>query len=171
MGTLFPLEKWESSAAVLFLISKPFSSLLSAQAVQSAPVGLATTTIAAASAASSVLSSTSTLNLIMASTKAKVGLAAVLAASVATPLVLQHQAYTRLRDENSRLRGELAVLPTTQATSPDRAEFERLRGEHLELIQLRGQVAQLRRQVADQTRTAPSPAGKGRDQTDNTSLE
>src|SRR5206468_12653300 len=76
------------------------AGLLSAQAVQSAPVGLATA-ITAASAANTILPATSTLQIVMTSTKAKIGLAAVLAASVTTPLVLQHPKRTRARRRNS----------------------------------------------------------------------
>jgi len=60
------------------------TALLSAQAVPSAPVGLAASAIATVSAASAILPAT-TLQIIMASTKLKIGLATVLAASVTTP--------------------------------------------------------------------------------------
>src|SRR5262245_31383033 len=82
------------------------AALVSTHAVQSAPVGLAATAIAAANAASVAVPTTSTLQIIMASTKLKIGLAAVLAASVTTPLVLQHEANSRLRDEVGRLQAE-----------------------------------------------------------------
>jgi RNA polymerase sigma factor (sigma-70 family) len=122
--------------------------LLSTQAVQSAPVGLAASAINTVSATSAILPATSTLQIIMASTKAKIGLAVVLAASVTTPLVLQHQTNSRLRDEIARLRAEPAP-PPVQAARSDTAELERLRGEQDELMRLRGQVTQLRQQVAN----------------------
>jgi RNA polymerase sigma factor (sigma-70 family) len=123
--------------------------LLSTQAVQSAPVGLAASAITAVSATSAILPATSTLQIIMASTNAKIGLAVVLAASVTTPLVLQHQTNSRLRDEIARLRAEPAPPPRVQAAPSDTAELERLRREHEELLRLRGQVALLRQQAAN----------------------
>ncbi len=129
------------------------AALLPTQAVQSAPVGLAATAIAATSAASTAFPATSTLQIVMASTKAKIGitaLTAVLAVSVTTPLVLQHQTNSRLRDEITRLQDELAVPPLTQNPSSDASELEHLRGEHTELLRLRGQVTQLRQQLANQ---------------------
>src|SRR5262245_34320707 len=71
------------------------SVLLSTHAVQSAPVGLAGSAIATASAsaltATTLLPATSTTQFIMASTTAKLGLTALLVVGVTTPLVLQHQ--------------------------------------------------------------------------------
>jgi hypothetical protein len=125
------------------------AAVLSAQAVQSAPVGLAAAAITAVSAVSGVLQATSTFQIVMASTKAKIGLAAVLAASVTTPLLIQHQTNSRLRDEIARLRGDLAVSPPVQAPSSDASELERLRKEHEELMRLRGQVTQLHQQPAN----------------------
>ena len=104
------------------------AALLSAQAVQSAPAGLAATAITAASAANTIFPAASTLQIVMTSTKAKIGLAAVLAASVTTPLVLQHQTNARLRGEIARLRAEPAVPPPAQTLSSDTSELERLRG-------------------------------------------
>ena len=127
-------------------------ALLSTQAVQSAPVGLAATSIAAASAVSTVLPTTSALQIFMVSTKAKIGLAAVVAASVTTPLVLQHQANARLQDENSRLRAELATPRATQSAPSNTPEPEALRNEREELLRLRGQVTQLRQQLASQSK-------------------
>jgi hypothetical protein len=72
-----------------------------------------------------------------------------------------------LQNENSLLRAGLAAPPAAQATDTDGSELERLRGEHRELIQLRGQVAQLRRQVADQPKASANPTGKGRDRADD----
>jgi hypothetical protein len=123
------------------------TALLSTQAVQSAPVGLAASAIAAVSAATSILPASSTLPIIMASTKAKIGLAAVLAVGVTTPLVLQYQTNNRLRAEIARLRAEPAPQPV-QTSPVDAAELERLRSEHNELLRLRGQLAQLRQPVA-----------------------
>ncbi|MBI4659303.1 MAG: hypothetical protein HY735_10720 [Verrucomicrobia bacterium] len=103
----------------------------------------------------------------MASTKTKIGLAAVFAAGVTTPLVLQHQANTRLRGENARLRAELAVPPPVQPVPSETAELERLRREHEELLRLRGQVTQLRQQLAKQPKAPTNAVGEGRNKADD----
>ncbi|MCI0747067.1 MAG: sigma-70 family RNA polymerase sigma factor [Verrucomicrobia subdivision 3 bacterium] len=136
------------------------AALLSAQALHSAPVGLAASAITTASAAA-VLPAASTLQILMASTKVKIGLAAVAAASITTPLVLQHQTNSRLRDEIARLRIELATPPPAQAS--DTSELERLRAEHEELLRLRGQVTQLRQQLARQPKAPTKVISGGRD--------
>src|SRR5262245_33894521 len=59
------------------------TALLFAKAVQSAPLGLAASAIAAVNAASAIIPTTSTLQIIMASTKLKIGLAALLIGGVA----------------------------------------------------------------------------------------
>ncbi len=144
------------------------AGFLSIQAVQSAPVGLTGSVIAAAGTAGAVLPVTSTLGFIMASTKIKIGLAAVLVAGVSTPLVIQHQKNARLLDEVAALRRQSAELERLReenqrlaALNVDAAEPERQ--EHLELMRLRGQVGMLRdelRQVKLANPTSPesSPA-------------
>jgi RNA polymerase sigma factor (sigma-70 family) len=143
------------------------AALVSTHAVQSAPVGLAATAIAAANAASTVLPATSTLQIIMASTKAKIGLAAVVAASVTTPLVLQHQTNSRLRDEIARLQAERGAPPPIQAASVDASELERLRGEQRELMRLRGEVTQLRQQLVNQPKPPTNAITQGRNNADD----
>ena len=143
------------------------AALLSTQAVQSAPMGLAATAITAASAANTIFPATSTLQIVMTSTKAKIGLAAVLAASVTTPLVLQHQTNTRLRGEIARLRAELAPPAPAQTISSDTSELERLRGEREELLRLRGQVTQLRQQVANQQKAPTNTVIEERNKPDD----
>src|SRR5262249_38338644 len=123
--------------------------LLSTQAVQSAPAGLAASAIAAAGAAGTILPATSTLQIIMASTKAKIGLAALLAAGVTTPLVLQYQANSRLTNqlallrqkgpELDRLREEVERLKAEARSSSEQRERERT-----ELARLRGELTALK---------------------------
>lgn len=124
------------------------AALISTHAVQSAPAGLAASAITAASAASAAFPAASTLQILMASTKAKLSVAAFLAASVTTPLVLQYQANARLREQVTQLRAERAAPPPAQpaAVTSDASELEHLRNEHAELLRLRGQVTQLRQQ-------------------------
>src|SRR5215471_11465803 len=130
------------------------AALLSAHAVQSAPAGLAATAITAVNAASAAFPATSTLQILMASTKAKLSLAALLAASVTTPLVLQYQANARLREQVAQLRAERAT-PARQpgAAVSDASELDLLHNEHTELLRLRGQVTQLRQQLANRLKT------------------
>jgi RNA polymerase sigma factor (sigma-70 family) len=128
------------------------AALISTHAVQSAPAGLAATAITAASAASAAFPTASTLQILMASTKLKLSVAALLAASITTPLVLQYQANARLREQISLLRAGQAAPPPAQpaALASDPAELERLRNEHTEALRLRDQVTQLRQQLAGQ---------------------
>lgn len=127
------------------------ASLISIQAIQSAPVGLAASVIAAAGTAGTVIPVTSTIGFIMASTKIKLGLAAVLVASISTPLVIQHQTNGRLLGEIAALRQQSAELERLReenqrlaALNVDAGEAERRRQEHAELMRLRGEVASLR---------------------------
>jgi hypothetical protein len=132
------------------------TAMLAGQAVSAAPAGLAAT--ATSAVLSSAIASTSTLGLLqfMASAKLKLGLAALVVAGVATPLVLQQHGMDQLRVENSGLRAQLAAFPTAprenQATDNfDPDEVSRLRGEHAELMRLRGEVSLLRRQTGELT--------------------
>ncbi len=124
------------------------AAILSAEALKAAPAGLAVAAIAAANGLAS-LTITSTIQLIMASTQAKIGIAALVAASVTTPIVLQHLA-------NQRLKEEVAVLrQQTAETEKLREDGERLRAEaqssesqrakeQTELARLRGELAVLK---------------------------
>ena len=134
--------------------------LLTTYAVQSAPAGLAAAAITAASGASAAFPATSTIQILMASTKAKVSVAALLAVSVTTPLVLQYQANARLREQVASLRAERPAPPPAQPAMAvtDADELERLRGEHNELLRLRSQVAQLHQQPASQPKAASKEA-------------
>jgi len=149
--------------------------LLSSQAVQSAPAGLAASALAAAGTVAPVLSATSTLGIIMASTKAKIGLGAVLAASViTTPLVLQHQHIARQRDEIAfleqqipeldRLREEVKELTAidranAEQAERDRAELARLRAESIALKTRAMEAAQSQSAVTKPASTEPPLMG------------
>ena len=143
------------------------AALLSTHAVQSAPAGLAATAITVASAASASFPAASTFQILMTSTKAKLSVAALLAVSVTTPLVFQYQDNARLREQVARLRVERAAPPPAQPAAPDSdaSELERLRNEHNELLRLRGQVTQLRQQLAGQPKIdSPEAIHKPTDQ-------
>jgi RNA polymerase sigma factor (sigma-70 family) len=86
------------------------ASVISANAVQIAPAGLAATL----TSASLVAAETGTLTLLklMTMTKLKLGLSALVVAGAATTLVVQHQTQTKLREEYQSLRQQMAKLQT-----------------------------------------------------------
>jgi type II secretory pathway pseudopilin PulG len=107
----------------------------------------------------------------MAATKLKVGLAGViiLAASVVTPLLIQHQAQARLREQEEALRqqaAQLARLREENAALSNRAEAARSLSappdEHLrEVLRLRGEITRLRAE-AQKLQPAKTPAPMSR---------
>src|SRR5688572_28219962 len=127
------------------------SALLAVHAVQAAPVGLATTLSSASLAASASASGMAlTFLTLMSMTKLKVGLAsAIVIAGVATPLVLQHQSAARVREENNALRSQLQALaaPSIDTATPASADQSLDSEQHRELLRLRGEVGQLRKQT------------------------
>ena len=127
------------------------SALLAAHAVQAAPVGL-TATLASTSFAATVSAGGTALTLLklMTMTKLKTGLAgAVVIAAVSTPLVMQYQSAARLREENNVLRSQLQTVatPLTAAATPVIADQPDDNEQYRELLRLRGEVGQLRRQT------------------------
>ena len=86
------------------------ASVISANAVQIAPAGLATTLTSASLAAAGT--GTLTLLKLMTMTKLKLGLSALVVAGATTALVVQHQAQIKLREENQSLRQQMAKLQT-----------------------------------------------------------
>jgi hypothetical protein len=105
------------------------ANLLSVQAIQSAPVGLAASVIAAAGTAETITTATSTIGFIMASTKIKIGLAAALVAAFSIPLVIQHQTNTRLLGEIAALRQQGTELARLRDESRLTAEAQPLAGQ------------------------------------------
>ena len=147
------------------------STLLSLNAVQAAPVGLAAAlaTASLASAAAGTGAAVSLLEL-MAMTKGQLGaVGAIIAASVLTPLVIQHQAQGKLREtdalvqqENNRLaelsaaNQVLSNLLATTGGSPTASNEQ-----SSELLRLRGQVARLRKDVQELGQMkAPAPKSR-----------
>jgi RNA polymerase sigma factor (sigma-70 family) len=129
---------------------------ISTNAVQAAPVSLATTisTIAIASTACSGVT-TLTILKIMSMTKLKVGIiTALVAAGITIPLVVQHQAQTKLNAANEALRrqteraDQLAAENEELAKGATRASAPTANsnGPSLELLKLRGEVGRLRRE-------------------------
>jgi RNA polymerase sigma factor (sigma-70 family) len=129
------------------------ATVLSANAVQIAPAGLAAT-LTSASLAGAAAGTGTTLSLLkfMATTKLKAGLvgAAVLVAT--TTSLVQHRSLRQLESENTALREQTAHRlneqnARLQKLKIDEDELERLRGEHSELMRLRGEVTGLRRET------------------------
>jgi len=132
------------------------SVLLCANAVQTAPVGLAAAISSAAALSGTTIAATATASKAIAMTTLQKTLITltIVVAGVATPTVIQHRAQVKLRAENQSLRQQVEQL--TQLT----AENERLSngvaeskhdappqsGPPRELLRLRGEVGSLRRQ-------------------------
>jgi hypothetical protein len=153
------------------------SVALTAKALTPAPASLAGTLATTALSAATV-TTTSTLLPLMASMKLKLGLAAVVAAAVGTPLVLQHNENARLRSENGNLKLQTAELEQLRrenaelaSSRADANELVRLRAQQSELMRLRGEVGALREQARKLSpgtaktspttaKTSPEPEGK-----------
>jgi type II secretory pathway component GspD/PulD (secretin)/cell division protein FtsL len=88
---------------------------------------------------------------IMTMTKLKLGISALVVAGAAATLVIQHQAQTKLREENQSLRQQMDQLQTDNENLSSRltaaGDSKSLSGEQLnELLKLRGEVTRLRYQ-------------------------
>jgi RNA polymerase sigma factor (sigma-70 family) len=144
--------------------------ILGANTVAAAPVGMAAS-IAGAAIASTAVSTGGTLTIlkIMAMSKLKVGLlGAVVVAGVATPLVIQNHSQSKLRAENQELRQQNTQL--SEQMTPLSAENARLsnliaqateyqlgqQSQSNELLKLRGEVARLRQDARESSRSKAS---------------
>jgi RNA polymerase sigma factor (sigma-70 family) len=138
---------------------------LTHQAVVAAPFGLATSIATGTLAAAGTSGAVSIFNLILMS-KAKTALiGSVLAASLATPIVIQYQTNTRLKAQLDELRAQAAAAPPAQqpvAELNDTAELERLRRENAELLRLRAKVTALRQQVTPSTKGQKDADARGK---------
>jgi RNA polymerase sigma factor (sigma-70 family) len=109
------LEKLHSllRARGVTLSAAALGTVLSAQAVTGAPAGLAMATASAALSSATVGTGTLLGFLkLMATTKLKLSLLTLAMAGAATTLLIQHQAQVGQRDENNRLRLQIAQLRT-----------------------------------------------------------
>jgi FtsZ-binding cell division protein ZapB len=161
------------------------ASALTAEAVVAAPAGLAisvtTTALAGAATVGTGLGLTTIKTIAM--TKLQVGAVGVLLiAGMATPLLLQHQSLSRLREENNRLREETqSWQQKTSQMAQLAAENQRLSNLHAhagsaqslkpdqfgELLRLRGEATRLRANAQAEAKAAnpmvemlKSPEGK-----------
>jgi RNA polymerase sigma factor (sigma-70 family) len=127
------------------------ASVISANAVQIAPAGLAAT-LTNASLAATGTGTTLTLLKLMTMTKLKLGLSALVVASAATALVVQHQTQSELRDDNQSLRQQITQLRLDNQSLSNRllavGETKSLTDEQYdELLRLRGEVGVLCRET------------------------
>ena len=135
----------------LALSTAALASVLGTHGVGAVPAGLATAVTGGAMAVALVPSFSLTIGTLIFMQKLKaVTLGVVIAAGIATPLLLQQQSIHRLRaevaalqDAAGRLRAQASnSAPVALAT----AEEDRLKNEHAELLRLRGEAARLRAQ-------------------------
>jgi len=146
--------------------------LLSANAVQAAPVGLAVTISTAAALAGTTIAAAATATTVktiaMTATQ-KLLVAAIVVASVITPVLVQHHARTKLAEQDLALQRQAGRLAELQK------ENERLAnllaeenssrslpgGQFNELLRLRGLVGRLDRDVQELTRLMASGPATG----------
>jgi gamma-glutamyl phosphate reductase len=90
--------------------------------------------------------------------KTKIAIACIIAAAVAVPTMIQQKTVSQLREQNVALQQQLVQLNTTvedtgrlTAAPVDVRQLERQNNEHAELLQLRGEVGRLRKQLATQS--------------------
>jgi RNA polymerase sigma factor (sigma-70 family) len=127
--------------------------LISANAVQAAPVGLALTIANASLAAAGT---TLTFMKIATATKLKLALGAIVVAGAVTAFVVQQQNQTKLRGENESLQQQIAQLQADNAGLSNRiatiGEANQLPAAQFdELLKLRGETGVLRRQLDEAT--------------------
>jgi len=125
------------------------ASVISANAVQIAPAGLAATLTSASLAGAGT--GTLTFLKLMTMTKLKLGISALVVASATTALVVQHQAQIKLREENQSLRQQLNQLQTDNENLSKQVaaagHSQSLSDEQLnELLRLRAEASVRRRQ-------------------------
>jgi RNA polymerase sigma factor (sigma-70 family) len=127
-----------------------FASVISANAIQTAPVNLAATLTTASIAAAGT--GTFTLLKIMTATKLKLAFSAIVFAGAATAFVVQQQTQSKLRGENELLQQQIAQLQTDNENVSNRlakiGDAKKLSDDQFnELLKLRGEVGVLREQM------------------------
>ena len=154
------------------LTAVTLGTVLIAESVTAAPLGLAATvtTMALAGAATAGAGATWSLIKFMSVAKVQWGIVGLLAVTAVSIPVLQHQSVKRLRQENDTLRQENGVLrfktedmakfraqnPGLKIIQMDSNELARLRKEQSDLLRLRGEVTTLRNKT-NELAAAASP--------------
>jgi type II secretory pathway pseudopilin PulG len=140
------------------LTSAALASVLAAQAVMAAPTGLTVGVTAASLTATTPSTTTLTLLKFMAGTKLNTAIVSlILVAGVLAPLMVQHNAQARLRDQRETLRQQTDQLAGLQnenerlasllsGTQTSRALPD---GQFNEVLRLRGEVGQLQATLRD----------------------
>jgi RNA polymerase sigma factor (sigma-70 family) len=123
--------------------------VLAQQAVIAAPTGLGTAITATSLAIATTTGSLSIVNLITLMKTKTIVLGILVVAGAGTSFVLQHQTNAQLQEQIAGLRAQLAQAPSVQPSNEaiDKSELEQLRRDNAELVRLRGEVTDLRRQV------------------------
>lgn len=152
------------------------ASAISANAVQVAPAGLATTLVMISVAAGGTGTAFTFLKF-MTATHIKLGLSALVVAGAAAALVVQHQTQTRLANGNESLRQQITQLETDNQSLSNRLaavghanaltdeqmnELLRLRGEIGLLRQQTNELGKLQRKLDDLQQSLQQPAGQQR---------
>lgn len=143
--------------------SAVLSGLIAANAISSAPAGLAAAiTAPALLSAASVSAVPQVLSLLnfMTATKAKVAIAAIALMGTTTGWIVAERNSTNLKSEIVRLRAAAPPSPTEaaldrQGESVDPDELARLRAQQSELMRLRAEVTELRKQARERAATPP----------------
>jgi hypothetical protein len=139
----------------IVLSGAALATVMGSDAITAAPTGLAVTVTSAALASEAAATGGIGLAILNAAAKSKLTIAsAVAVVALAAPLLWQHRALHRLREDNAALRERARPFAQPRADSvwlamstADADEIERLRREHIELMRLRGQVGLLRQQL------------------------
>jgi cell division protein FtsL len=126
--------------------------VISANAVQAAPVGLALTIANASLSAGTAL----TFMKITTIAKLKLAFGAIVVAGAVTAFIIQQQNQNKLRGENESLRQQIAQLQTDNSSLSNRVaeigEAKKLsESQFTELLKLRGEIGVLRRQFDEST--------------------
>lgn len=125
------------------------SGLIAAHGVGAVPAALASAIAGNAVAQAGAAATPFLVSLFMANVKT-IAVSAVVLAAVTTPLVFQHTAISRLRAENQRLLQQVAAQnESTRATA---AATPAPSADNRELLQLRAEVARLRREQTKLTK-------------------
>jgi RNA polymerase sigma factor (sigma-70 family) len=125
------------------------ASVLSANAVQIAPAGLAATFAGASVAAAGAASASTVINII-AMTKLQIAFSALVLAGGATAFFAQHQSLVQQRKENQALQEKVTGMESDVArlsTPAPRVSNSLSNDQFTELLRLRGEVAVLRHQT------------------------